>query len=71
VHGVVGLPSPPLSSASEEAAGNHCLAREMQRVVRWAAKSVTMDGADLGAFGACWRVVELVLAKAVCAVRVC
>jgi guanosine-diphosphatase len=56
---------------------NPCLARGTQRVIELAAeggalKNVTMDGGDVGGFGACQRIVDLVLAKdAVCAVRPC
>ncbi|KAJ7704696.1 nucleoside phosphatase family-domain-containing protein [Mycena olivaceomarginata] len=82
VHRVVefmaGLHSSPSSSASEKTIGNPCLARGMQRVVELSssfdgqAKNVTMDGADVGGYDACRRVVELVLAKdSVCTVRPC
>ncbi|KAJ7602407.1 nucleoside phosphatase GDA1/CD39 [Mycena polygramma] len=56
---------------------NPCLARGTQRTVELVAdagmkKNVTMDGADVGGYAACRRIVDLVLAKdAVCAVRPC
>ncbi|KAJ7745234.1 nucleoside phosphatase family-domain-containing protein [Mycena maculata] len=56
---------------------NACLARGTRRAVELAeagggARTVVMDGGDVGSFAACARIVALVLAKdAVCAVRPC
>ncbi|EJD50562.1 hypothetical protein AURDEDRAFT_112180 [Auricularia subglabra TFB-10046 SS5] len=57
---------------------NPCLASGTQRVIeveigrQGDKRNVTMDGADIGSFSACRRVIELVMAKnAVCQVKPC
>ncbi|KAJ7028418.1 nucleoside phosphatase family-domain-containing protein [Mycena alexandri] len=70
-------PPAPKSASGVSTISNPCLARGTQRTVELVAdggvkKNVTMDGADVGGFAACMKIVNLVLAKdAVCAVRPC
>ncbi|KAJ6585612.1 nucleoside phosphatase family-domain-containing protein [Mycena capillaripes] len=57
--------------------GNPCLSRGTQRTIELVGdggvkKNVTMDGADVGGYDACRRIVDLVLAKdAICVERPC
>ncbi|KAJ7158067.1 nucleoside phosphatase GDA1/CD39 [Mycena filopes] len=70
-------PPAPKSAAGLVRISNPCLAQGTQRTVEMVAdagvkKNVTMDGADVGGFAACTKIVDLVMAKdAVCAVRPC
>lgn len=64
--------------SSHAVIGNPCLAKGTERVVEIEVgrngelRNVNMDGADIGGFEACKRVVELVMAKdAVCQVKPC
>ncbi|KAI9465389.1 nucleoside phosphatase family-domain-containing protein [Lactarius psammicola] len=71
--------SSPSSGTAEVEIGNPCLAQGTRRVVQvemgdgsTPAKNVTMIGGDIGGFGACNRVMELVVAKdAICHVKPC
>jgi len=57
----------PSSGTAQDEIGNPCLAQGTKRVVQvegdGASKNVTMIGGDIGSFGACNRVMELVMAK--------
>ncbi|KAJ7738331.1 nucleoside phosphatase family-domain-containing protein [Mycena metata] len=70
-------PPAPKTAAGLSTVSNPCLARGTQRTIGLAAdggvkKEVQMDGADVGGFAACMKIVDLVMAKdAVCAVRPC
>lgn len=62
--------TPPSEKERKEGIiGNPCLAKGTRRVVEvvdehtGVAKNVTMDGDDIGSFEACYRIVQLVLAK--------
>ncbi|KAJ7174042.1 nucleoside phosphatase family-domain-containing protein [Mycena crocata] len=79
VHRLVDFMAPPHEAVKgkDPVVSNPCLAVGTQRTVELVvdshtARNVTMDGASVGGFAACQRLVALVLAKdAVCSLRPC
>ncbi|KAF8161851.1 nucleoside phosphatase GDA1/CD39 [Pholiota molesta] len=75
---MASLHTPSSKEKAQGIVGNPCLARGTSRVVEvedektHTTKSVTMHGDEIGAFAACDRVVQLVLAKdAICEMKPC